>query len=197
MSQDRDTIRVYDERAAEYASVTAQHVNSPFLQAFTAALPPAARVLDLGCGPGLFAAEMARAGLRVDASDASAEMVALAARHRDVSVSLATFDELSATDTYDGIWANFSLLHARRADLPRHLAAIHRALRPGGQFHLALKTGTGEGRDLLGRFYTYYTPEELTALLHDAGFTVTKITPGRDKGLDGTESDWVSVATHA
>lgn len=197
MTQDRDTIRVYDERATEYAEVTATDSPSRYLQSFISALSPAAHVLDLGCGPGLFAARMAQAGLRVDATDASSEMIALAAQHPGVTAFQATFDDLTATDTYHGIWANFSLLHAPRAAMPRHLSAIHRALRPGGQFHLAVKTGTGEGRDRLGRFYTYYTPEELTTLLNAAGFTVTKISPGRDKGLDGALSDWISVASHA
>ncbi|WP_319824788.1 class I SAM-dependent DNA methyltransferase [Thalassovita sp.] len=197
MSRDPETIRVYDARAEEYAHVTATDSPGALLQAFIQSLPRGGSVLDLGCGPGHFARHMARAGLRVLATDASARMVALANEQPGVTARLATFDNLTYMQTFDGIWANFSLLHAPRNALPRHLSAIHRALKPGGQFHMALKTGTGAARDRLGRFYTYYTPSELTSLLFTAGFTVTKITFGRDKGLDGTESDWVSVASHA
>lgn len=197
MSTDPATIQVYDERAQEYASVTADHIETPLLRAFIAAVPPGGRVLDLGCGPGLFAQAMQQAGLDVDATDASAQMVALANQQPDVTAQHASFADLSDKGAYDGVWANFSLLHAPRAEMPDHLARIHAALKPGGQFHLSVKTGSGNVRDRLGRFYTYYTPEELCGLLQTTGFTVTKITHGRDKGLDGSLSDWISVASHA
>lgn len=197
MSTDPATIQVYDERAQEYASVTADHIETPLLRAFVAAVPPGGRVLDLGCGPGLFAQAMQQAGLTVDATDASTQMVALANQQPDVTARQASFTDLSDEITYDGVWANFSLLHAPRAEMPGLLTRIHTALKPGGHFHLSVKTGTGDTRDRLGRFYTYYTPDELSGLLQDAGFTVTKVTPGRDKGLDGSLSDWISVASHA
>lgn len=197
MSTDPKTIRTYDTHADEYARVTYTDKPDALLQAFIDAVPQKGRVLDLGCGPGTFANLMAQSGLSVDATDASAEMVARAARHQGVSAQQATFDDLTAHNRYDGIWANFSLLHAPRTAMPHHLAAIHTALRPHGVFHLAVKTGEGEHRDRLGRLYTYYSPETLTGLLETARFTVQKITPGRDKGLDGSLSDWISVATHA
>ena len=75
--------------------------------------------------------------------------------------------------------------------MPRHLAALHAALKPGGLFHIGLKTGTGEKRDALGRFYTYYTEAELEDLLSDAGFAVQFRAYGRDKGLDGVDADWI------
>ena len=65
---------------------------------------------------------MARAGLRVTATDAVAKMVDLIPEHPLITPLHATFDDISGTDLYDAIWANFSLLHAPRADMPRHLA---------------------------------------------------------------------------
>ena len=197
MSTDARTLQVYDERAREYANVTAPHIDTPQLRDFIAALPSGGKVLDLGCGPGLFAAAMCENGLAVDATDASSEMVALARQHAGVIAREERFEDLSARSVYDGVWANFSLLHAARKDMPDLLARIHAALKPSGQFHLSIKTGTGEARDRLGRFYTYYSRDEICELLATAGFTITKITPGRDKGLDGSLSDWISVATHA
>lgn len=197
MTGDPETIRTYDARAEDYARVTASDTPGALLQDFINALPEGGRVLDLGCGPGNFARLMARTGLQVHATDASARMVALASGIPGVTAEQATFDDLTAIAAFDGVWANFSLLHAPRDTMPRHLSAIYRALKPGGAFHLAVKTGTGEARDRLGRFYAYYSPDSLTALLTEAGFVVTKITHGRDKGLDGAESDWISVATHA
>lgn len=189
---DKDTLKVYDARAAEYARLTGEgQASDPHLAAFIEECEAGGRVLDLGCGPGVAAGVLAQAGFEVDATDASSEMVALAARRPGVTAWQASFDDIEGSALYDGIWANFCLLHAPRADMPRHLAALHAALKPGGLFHIGLKTGTGEKRDALGRFYTYYTEAELEDLLSDAGFAVQFRAYGRDKGLDGVDADWI------
>ncbi|MFP7569774.1 class I SAM-dependent DNA methyltransferase [Marivita sp. S2033] len=194
---DRDTIAVYDARAADYAQIDPSCSRSATLAAFIDALPKGARVLDLGCGPGTSARHMVAAGCRVDALDASAEMIALASAIDGVSARQATFDDISGDGIYDGVWANFSLLHAPRTDMPRHLAAIHTALKSGGLFHIAVKVGRGESRDSIGRLYTYYSEAELKALLKDAGFTPGATRRGRDKGLSGEDADWISLTAHA
>ena len=112
---------------------------------------------------------MRDAGLDAEAWDATPAMVHHARERHGIEARLARFEDLDAENLYDGIWANFSLLHAPRAALPGHLAAIAHALRPGGRLHLGMKTGEGEGRDALGRFYAYYRVEELRGLLRAAG----------------------------
>lgn len=197
MSIDTDTIRLYDQKAAEYADLTDDGMRKdPRLAAFIAALPEGGHALDLGCGPGTAAGLMAEAGLTVTAFDASREMVALAAKKNGVTAKQASFDELSGTALYDGVWASFSLLHAPRSAMPRHLTAIHRALKPGGVFVIAVKTGTGASRDKLGRLYTFYEEDALTALLQNHGFTPGEITRGYDTGLSGEDAHWFSVMSH-
>jgi len=193
---DAKTIAVYDEQAAKYADMTYHDRHDPTLISFIGSLPKGAQVLDLGCGPGQAAAEMARAGLLVTAVDASAEMVAMAQKLPGVTAQQATFDQITGDNLYDGIWANFCLLHAKRADMPRHLAALASALKPGGRFHIALKTGTGERRDSIGRYYTFYEIEELRDLLTAAGLTVTATATGEGPGLDGTISPWFAMSAH-
>ncbi|MGZ2256186.1 class I SAM-dependent methyltransferase [Roseobacter sp. A03A-229] len=194
---DEETLKVYAAKAGEYATlVTGGAAKNPQLAAFITALPTGGHALDLGCGPGNAAAEMAAAGLQVTAFDPVPEMVALAAAQPGVAARVAGFDDVTGCDLYDGIWANFSLLHAPRSDMPRHLAAIADALKPGGRFHIGMKTGTGEKRDPIGRLYTYYTDAELTGLLADVGLTVTDRATGREKGLDGVEADWICLAAH-
>lgn len=194
---DDETLGVYAEKADEYANLVGETLSTdPLLVDFIAALPAGGAVLDLGCGPGTAAHVMADAGLRVTATDAVPQMVALAATHAGVTAQLASFDDIAGDRIYDGIWANFSLLHADRADMPRHLAALHTALKPGGVFHIGLKTGTGAKRDKIGRLYTYYTDAELTGLLESAGFTVTNRTTGCDKGMDGVMADWVVLRAY-
>ncbi len=194
---DQNTISVYDEQAAKYASMTESEARDKQLLDFIANVPYDGHVLDLGCGPGHCATAMAKHGLRVTAIDASAEMVTMAAKHEGVTALQGTFDDMQDIATYAGVWANFSLLHAPRADMPRHLKSIAKALLPAGRFHIGLKLGESESRDALGRFYTYYTVEELTDLLTNAGFTITKTTLGRGAGLSGEVSDWITVAAHA
>jgi SAM-dependent methyltransferase len=195
---DPETLKVYGEQAEQYAALTDTfNASDPSLLAFIAALPKGGTVLDLGCGPGISAAQMARAGLRVFAINPVPKMVALASKHPGVTARRGVFDDLEDIAVYDGIWANFSLLHARRADMPRHLAAIKTALKPGGRLYIAVKTGTGEKRDRLGRFYTYYTDAELTGLLQAAGLTISGRRSGSGTGLDGTEAPYIAMTADA
>tara|TARA_R110000751_G_C13739293_1_gene477284 strand:+ start:848 stop:1423 length:576 start_codon:yes stop_codon:yes gene_type:complete len=188
---DKATLDVYAAKAADYATMT--DYEDPQLGDFMATLGTG-RVLDLGCGPGRAAGRMADAGFDVTAMDAVPEMVAMAARHPGVTAQLGTFDDIRGC--FDGIWANFSLLHAQRADMPRHLAAIKSALRAGGLFHIGMKLGTGSARDSIGRLYTYYSEDELAGLLTGTGFTIDARANGRDKGLDGTYADWLCLRAH-
>ncbi len=195
MTVDAQTIAVYDRQADEYARKLAGG-NDPHLERFIAALPARARVLDLGCGPGHAAERMQEAGFRVDAYDASPEMVARA-NARGVAARQAVFSDPLPYAPYDGVWASFSLLHAPRADIAGHLAAIHAAMTAGGLFILGLKTGEGDTRDRLGRHYTYYSEAELVGHLERAGFQVETCTHGEGKGLAGTVDPWIVVTAHA
>lgn len=193
MSGDARTIGVYEARAADYAARFGGLQADPLLTEFAALLPPTARVLDLGCGPGHAALHLARAGHRVDAWDAAEAMVALVPEHPRIAPRRAGFDALAAKAEYDGVWANFSLLHAARDALPGHLAAIARALVPGGLLHLAMKTGAGEARDRLGRKYTYYPEAELCDLLAAADLSVEARRRGADPGFAGPVEPWIAL----
>ncbi len=197
MSADPRTIAVYDAKADDYADRFASAEPDRHLSAFIAALPEGAHVLDLGCGPGTASAFLRAAGHVPDPVDASPAMIALANRRHDIDARLATFDDIDAVARYDGIWANFSLLHASRADLPRHLAALRRAVKPGGLLHLGMKTGAGEARDGLDRLYSYYSVAELQTILAEAGFTVTATSEGHERGLAGTDDPFVIIVAHA
>lgn len=197
MTTDPRTIAVYEARAADYENRFRTDRPDGHLAAFIEALPQGARVLDLGCGPANASAFLRAGGMVPDPVDAAPAMVALANERHDIGARLATFDDIDAEAAYDGVWANFSLLHADRADLPRHLAAIHRALKPGGLFHIGMKTGTGAARDALGRFYTYYGREELLDLLARAGFTVIAEAEGSDRGLAGTDDPFLVLLARA
>ena len=161
------------------------------LQDFIDGVPKGGRVLDLGCGPGNSAAAMAAAGLITEAWDATPEMVRIAQKAPGVDVRLARFEDLNCSDQFDGIWSNFALLHAPRADMPSNLDRITQAFKPNGFLHIGLKTGSGEKRDAIGRFYSYFSEEELREMLVSRGFEVTYTRHGSQAGLDGTESPFI------
>lgn len=188
---DRGTLDVYAERAADYASRFGTKEPGGHLLAFVDMLPAQSRVLDLGCGPGNAAAFMAAQGHDVDAWDASPEMAEQGRALFSLRIRVAGFDALEAVELYDGIYANFSLLHAPKADMPGHLARISRALKPNGVFHIGTKMGTGEKRDAIGRFYAFYEEDELVGLLEAAGLRVETRAFGEETGLDGVVAPWI------
>lgn len=193
---DPDTLATYAKMANEYAALNRLPGASSDLLAFVTAVPAGGRVLDLGCGPGQEAALMQEAGLTVTALDAVPEMVALAQK-AGVPAQLGRFEDLPLSPPFDGIWASFSLLHASRDAFPKHLAAIHASLVPGGAFYIGMKLGDGAEIDSLNRSYTYYTEAQLLDLLRDAGFTILGHRTGRSKGLSGVVAPHITVQTHA
>ena len=90
------------------------------------------RVLDVGCGAGAFAAQLARRSERVDALDRSAEMIEEAKRRTPGNVSCVLADVLAGPlpgKDYDAIFSISALHHMPLQDSLPVLAA---ALRPGG-----------------------------------------------------------------
>ncbi|SPF78615.1 Trans-aconitate 2-methyltransferase [Aliiroseovarius pelagivivens] len=189
MSEDRQTLDVYDAQAAEYEARVATK-DTPGLDGFIAALPRHAHVLDLGCGPGLTAKQMMDHGLTVDATDGSDAMVQRARDH-GVPARRALFHQIDGRSLYDGVFANFSLLHLPRTEMPAMLTRLHRLLKSRGVLHIGVKLGAGDARDDLGRFYTYYQQDELEELLTLAGFAIITRILGKGTGLDGRSSDWI------
>ena len=197
MKPDKITINIYNEKTTDYQNMAKSSAEMSAEKDFAASIPVGGYVLDYGCGPGRTAGYFAECGLQTHAFDASIEMVKLARNNIGVKVWLGSFEGFSADDTYDGIWANFSLLHAPREEMQNLLKVIHSALKTKGKLFLSLKLGTGQARDTLGRLYTYYEKEELRNFLQTAGFTWESHMKGSGQGLDGTVSEWISVLAHA
>jgi SAM-dependent methyltransferase len=102
------------------------------------------------------------------------------------------FDELDAHERYDGVWANACLLHVPTLALPNILGRIRRALRPGGTFAASFKSGDGDSRDDLGRFYNFPTPQTLQAAYAAAGpWARLDIDEGEGGGYDKVVRRWL------
>ncbi|MGR3660029.1 MAG: class I SAM-dependent DNA methyltransferase [Paracoccaceae bacterium] len=198
MTADARTLSAYAKNATRYADSAGSENADAALARFLNAVPESGHVLDLGCGPAHMAAQMRDSGLSVEAWDGSAEMVLLAQERYDIAAKRANFSDLNVQDTFDGIWASHSLLHASKSEFPAILVACHRALKPKGIFYLSMKLGTGEQRDALDRMYAYYSREELDRHLQTAGFTPYFHREGiSTAGLAGNHEPFIQISSHA
>ncbi len=144
----------------------------PAALALTAVVDAApARVLEVGCGPGRFAEQVADAlpDAEVVATDQSERFVELTAA-RGVTAQVADVQALPFDDaTFDVVCANWMLYHV--PDLDRGLAELRRVLRPGGTL-LAVTNGDGHVADLrreagLAPVVTHFSSENGEAALRE------------------------------
>ena len=164
---DEETLQFYRSNAQSYADWA--KAPSTRLRAFLALVPPGGSILELGCGAGNHSAVMLEAGFAVRATDGSPEMAEIASRRLGHPVEAMMFHQLDAQDAYDGVWASACLLHVPRDELAGILGRIHRALKPSGIFYASFKIGEGDGRDPLGRYYNYPSPEWLQTVYAASG----------------------------
>ncbi len=146
MSTQRDRIRAYYASFDEWSRLDSpegalEHRRT--LDLLSKHLAPASRVLDLGGGPGRYAAELARRGHRVVLADVSPALLDEARRRfgeLDVAANVESIDEVDAVDlaiyaneSFDAVLAFGPFYHLITPD-EREAAAreLHRVLRPGG-----------------------------------------------------------------
>ena len=190
---DDATLQFYRRNAEAYAKreITSRHAR---LTKFLALLPPGAAILELGCGAGGDSAEMLARGYDVTPTDGSPEMADVASRRLGRPVKTLLFHDLDAVEAYDGVWANACLLHVPRDQLANVLALIHRALKPGGAFYASYKSGNGDGRDTLDRYYNYPTEDWLRATYGQSGaWRDLSIETGEVRGFDDAMAEMFFV----
>lgn len=168
------SIAYYDANAQAYFDATVIADVAALRARFLQHLKPASRILDAGCGSGRDLKAFAEAGYDAVGIDASAELAALARAYSGREVTVGTFQNLTYTSAFDGIWACASLLHVPRGELPDALSRCAAALRADGVLYASLKHGAGM-RTEGARVFTDITEPEMLALLADAGFDLIEM----------------------
>ena len=194
---DNITIDIYNKNAAKYANLEIDKVSLKAYREFSRLLPKNGIVLDYGCGPGYFSKKFLADGFQVNAFDASEKMIEIASMETRVNWWLGDFKSFRATTLYDGIWANFSLLHAPKKEIFQLIRTIFKSLKPRGLFSLGLKLGIGEKRDKIGRKYSYFEEQEIRNLLSNEGFCHISHYLGEATGLDGESANFIIIISHA
>ena len=174
--------RGYDAIAERYVAWSGDRPSSTrqrSLDLVLAELPPAAEILELGCGAGVPMTAALAEHHRVQGVDISARQIALAIRN----VPAATFQQadMAAIDfpegSFDAVVAFYALTHLPREEQGPLLESIARWLRPGGLFFATMgaraDAGTVES-DWLGApmYFSHHDAATNRRLVETAGLTV-------------------------
>jgi SAM-dependent methyltransferase len=167
------TLGHYDRTADGFWEGTKDHDVSQNVDAFLRHVEGRApfAILDLGCGPGRDLATFLRLGHEAIGLDGSARFVAMARAHAGCEVWQQDFLALDLpAGRFDGVFANASLFHVPRQELPRVLGDLRAALKRRG----VLFASNPRGRDVEGwqgeRYGVWHDPDAWCVAVESAGF---------------------------
>ena len=180
MTRPESAAEVFDALGKDYE--TAFRAATAQREAITdllAALPPKAKVLDLGAGTGRPTAELlAAAGHDVTGYDVAPKMVELARTQVPAArFELGDMRELSYEDgSWDAITAFFSMLQLPRAEQETMLGRLAAWLKPGGRLVFATVPADVDGVDIVFMGHpvraSSFTAEALAEKLRAAGLEI-------------------------
>lgn len=182
----------YSENAQLFYDATIDVNMQVLYEQFLPLVTASGRVLDAGCGAGRDSQFFIEQGYKLDAFDASKELVQLASTLIDQPVQHALFQEFTSEHKYDGIWACASLLHVPKKELPAVFSRLIALLADGGVFYCSFKLGNKEVTRN-GRVFT--NVDEDSFMQYIAGLPVIVDKQWRTGDLrEGRESEqWLNV----
>jgi len=168
------TLEHYNERADEFWVGTRDHDVTQNIEALLRHIrgAPPLRILDLGCGPGRDLTAFRALGHEPIGLEGSPPLAAMARRHSGCDVWEQDFLALRLPSShFDGIFANASLFHVPRQELPRVLSELRAALKPAGVLFASNPRGNNEEGWVGGRYGAYHDIESWRGFLRAAAFT--------------------------
>jgi SAM-dependent methyltransferase len=189
------TIAEYQATADSFRVGTWDHDVSQNREALVAAMPRRpGKILDLGCGPGRDLLAFQQQGHTVVGLDATPAFVTMAQATVGCEVWQQSFLNLALPPaTFDGIFANASLIHVPQVDMVRVLQDLWRSLVPQGAIVLSMARGDHEGymaRPTGHRYVAGWEYATLAPCLEQANFTILQHYY-RPPGLPIEQQSWL------
>jgi TDG/mug DNA glycosylase family protein len=174
---ERDTVRVYEERAVDWRDARPPTWVGE-AEALGTTTVPGSVIADLGCGPGSYLPHLARPTVALDAARPMLELARESAP--DAWPVQADLEALPfRRGTLGAGWARASYLHVRTEALPAALADLHHALAVGAPAILSViardVSGPWPGDDFPGRWFAGWSADALRDVLIGAGFDVVSL----------------------
>ena len=169
----RKTLLHYEENASNFCEGTKHHDVSQNICSLLEHISGSApfRILDFGCGPGRDLNHFVDMGHLPVGLDGSAAFVAMARQYSGCEVLHQEFLDLDLpSDYFDGVFANASLFHVPRQELPRVLRELWETLKPGGILFTSNPRGNNEEGWSGDRYGSFHDPGQWHAFIGDAGF---------------------------
>jgi SAM-dependent methyltransferase len=188
------TLDHYNGRAAEFWSGTRDHDVKQNIHALLRHIRGTApfHILDFGCGPGRDLAALRALGHVPIGLEGSHSFAAMARDHSGCEVWEQNFLALALPAArFDGIFANASLFHVPRQELPRVLGELRAALRPEGVLFTSNPRGNNDEGWKQGRYGSYHDLESWRAFLNAAQFVELEHYY-RPSGLPREQQPWLA-----
>lgn len=167
------TLGHYQSRAEAFWEGTRDHDVSQNIEALLRhidAAPPF-EILDFGCGPGRDLGDFVRRGHRPIGLEGAPALAYMARKHSGCQVWEQDFLHLDLPPArFHGIFANASLFHVPRPELPRVLRQLQASLRPGGVLFSSNPRGDNHETINGERYGAYYDFATWNDYLIAAGF---------------------------
>lgn len=192
------TLQHYETSARAFWEGTKDHDVTQNYQALLDALPArkGLRILDFGCGPGRDLVYFKSAGHEPVGLDGSAAFCEMAEKLSGCPILHQNFLELRLEPaSFDGVFANASLFHIPKQELPRVLRDLITALVPGGILFSSNPRGNAEGWSG-ARYGNYMEFEQYEPILNEAGFTVLHHYY-RPSNLPLAQQPWLAVVSRS